>query len=298
MNAVSSERYAEFLTSDGKLMIPPGLIIPNPTQPREEFDESDLDRLAKNIKEFGTEKPIILMPLDPPRDGALFMIVDGEYRWRACKKANCLVWAVVGPVIEDPEDLFEKSLNANYPQAPHTTIEIIHAIRRLEKRGRTMEQIALRFGKSVAWVNTHKRVSTLHPKVIDMLRTTRPESERLPLMHASDLADLPQSEQTGLAEMAVVAGLSRAHLKNLIKTAQLGRSTPNHRRTRPDKEFEGIMGLFARTHDRVSLLVKNEGEVARVVKGRGPEKVRELLGLMERSRSDIVKLIQAFSTHA
>jgi len=58
-------------------------VRPNPYQPREKFDEEKLNELSDNIKAHGMIEPIVVTP----KDGK-YMIVAGERRWRASKKAG------------------------------------------------------------------------------------------------------------------------------------------------------------------------------------------------------------------
>src|SRR3954452_17209731 len=57
-------------------------IKPNPGQPRVQFDEAALDELADSIRERGVLQPILLRP-----DGEEYLIVAGERRWRAARRA-------------------------------------------------------------------------------------------------------------------------------------------------------------------------------------------------------------------
>ncbi len=55
-------------------------IIPDPEQPRKNFDENSLNELASSIKEKGILEPILVRKLDEN-----FIIITGERRWRASK---------------------------------------------------------------------------------------------------------------------------------------------------------------------------------------------------------------------
>jgi ParB/RepB/Spo0J family partition protein len=57
-------------------------IIPNPKQPRKDFNQEQLQELADNIKTVGLKEPIEVRPLE---DDKKYQIVDGERRYRACK---------------------------------------------------------------------------------------------------------------------------------------------------------------------------------------------------------------------
>jgi hypothetical protein len=58
-------------------------VKPNPFQPRDKFDEEKIQELADNIKAHGMIEPIVVTP-----KGDKYMIVAGERRWRASKKAG------------------------------------------------------------------------------------------------------------------------------------------------------------------------------------------------------------------
>ena len=59
------------------------VVVPNPNQPRGEFDEEKLKELADNIKAHGLVEPIIVSP-----KGNKYVIIAGERRWRASKMAK------------------------------------------------------------------------------------------------------------------------------------------------------------------------------------------------------------------
>src|SRR4051794_41890771 len=65
--------------SRAAMEIPVGKIEPDPEQPREEFDEEALDRLAESIRTRGQLQPIAVR-LDQGRGGDV--IVAGGRRWR------------------------------------------------------------------------------------------------------------------------------------------------------------------------------------------------------------------------
>ena len=59
-------------------------IFPNPTQPRTEFDEEALEELADSIRTLGVIQPITVKRTDDGR----YLIISGERRWRAARKAG------------------------------------------------------------------------------------------------------------------------------------------------------------------------------------------------------------------
>lgn len=73
--------------------IPPDKIRPNPDNPRLIFREEDMVELMDSIREVGIKVPVSLY-----EDGAKFVLLDGERRWRCAKRLNlAIVPAIVQP---------------------------------------------------------------------------------------------------------------------------------------------------------------------------------------------------------
>ena len=72
------------MEDDGSLWVDPALLIPNPKQPRLEFDQKKLDELCDSIKVNGILQPIII----EDSGNGNFYIIAGERRTRAAKMAG------------------------------------------------------------------------------------------------------------------------------------------------------------------------------------------------------------------
>ena len=72
--------------------LPVEIIVPNPRQPRQVFDEDDITELAASIKEVGLLQPIVVRRVDD-EDGRAesYELVMGERRLRAAKEAGRLM---------------------------------------------------------------------------------------------------------------------------------------------------------------------------------------------------------------
>jgi ParB family chromosome partitioning protein len=64
--------------------IPLSSIVPNPKQPRKNFDEQTLNELAESLKSVGLLQPLVVRPLDKDR----YELIAGERRWRAAQLAG------------------------------------------------------------------------------------------------------------------------------------------------------------------------------------------------------------------
>ncbi|OYY53877.1 MAG: hypothetical protein B7X35_05460 [Halothiobacillus sp. 14-56-357] len=69
--------------NEGTQRIDIDLIKPDPEQPRRLFDEEKLENLAASIRQMDLLQPILVR-----EEAGLIIMVDGERRWRAAKKAG------------------------------------------------------------------------------------------------------------------------------------------------------------------------------------------------------------------
>jgi len=78
-------------------------IGPNPDQPRREFDEAELRKLAASMEKHGLLQPIVLVDTEDVAARPRYFIVAGERRYRAAK---LLGWGEIDALVI-PEDRFE-----------------------------------------------------------------------------------------------------------------------------------------------------------------------------------------------
>ncbi|HZY72959.1 MAG TPA: ParB/RepB/Spo0J family partition protein [Edaphobacter sp.] len=173
----------------------PQRVRPLPSQPRKRF--TGIRELAESIKEAGQITPGIVTPItdDPKYD---VQLVDGERRLRACKMAQIPFRAEVREGA-DPEALFAASFAANFGKQDHDAIEIAEALARIQKSGKTIEQMARLAGKSTTWVSQHLSLLKLHPWVQEMLRRRSVGAPHLLTGSASDPAACPPAGLAGEA---------------------------------------------------------------------------------------------------
>jgi ParB family transcriptional regulator, chromosome partitioning protein len=118
-------------------------IVPDPNQPRAEFDPEALERLAASLKARGQ-----LQPIRVRWDEALdrYVVVVGERRWRAAGMAGMSAIAcVVAPGNAAPEEILEDQLIENCLREDLRPIEQAKAFRTLLSRlGISQRQLAER----------------------------------------------------------------------------------------------------------------------------------------------------------
>src|SRR4051812_45128101 len=85
-------RYDGVTRPKDALTIPVAKLLPDPDQPRSEFDEEELARLAESLRTRGQLQPIRVR-FDAPRSA--WVIISGERRWRAAMIAGLASLACV-----------------------------------------------------------------------------------------------------------------------------------------------------------------------------------------------------------
>lgn len=136
-------------------------IIPNPLQPRRDFDEEALQELATSIAELGVIQPITLKR----RDDGKYIIISGERRWRASQIAGLERLPAYIRDVED-EDLHAMALVENIQRENLNAIEIALGMQRLvEECGLTQEAMAQKVGKKRSTVSNYMRLLSLPSEV-------------------------------------------------------------------------------------------------------------------------------------
>ena len=100
-------------------------VFPDPDQPRRNFDQEALDRLAISIGEHGVLQPIVVIPR-----GDKYMIVAGERRWRAANIAKLDKIPALVRTLSDQHKL-ELSLIENIQRSDLNPIETATAYLKL-----------------------------------------------------------------------------------------------------------------------------------------------------------------------
>lgn len=152
--------------------IPLVRIHTSPLNPRKTINEGDLLDLALNIKNQGLLQPITVRPI-PPNDinpvGGDFEIVMGERRYRAVSLLNknyggddtiaCLVKEM------SDADALDAMITENLQRKDVDPIEEAFAFGQLHAHGKTIEEIALRFGKSARFITERIKLDKLLPEL-------------------------------------------------------------------------------------------------------------------------------------
>ena len=145
------------MEEDGSLWVDPTLLVPNPKQPRLEFDQKKLDELCDSIKVNGILQPIII----EDSGNGNFYIIAGERRTRAAKMAGLTKVPVQLRKFDEQQKL-EMALIENIQRADLNPIEEATAYYNLIQMGDlSQDEVAKRVGKARATVANSIRLLRL-----------------------------------------------------------------------------------------------------------------------------------------
>lgn len=144
---------------NGGLWLDPALLIPNPKQPRMEFNQKLLDELCDSIIANGILQPIIVEQVADQENQ--FYIIAGERRTRAAKMAGLKKVPVQLRKYDDQQKL-ELALIENIQRADLNPIEEATAYYNLIQMGDlSQDEVAKRVGKARATVSNSIRLLRL-----------------------------------------------------------------------------------------------------------------------------------------
>jgi ParB family chromosome partitioning protein len=180
--------------------VPISQIEPNPYQPRNRFDEETLAGLTASIRELGVLQPILVRQLSPER----FVLIAGERRWRAAKRAGLQYIPIIVREVND-ELTLQHALVENLHRDDLNPLEEAAAYQQLvEDFNLTQEEVAQKVGKSRSAVANLLRLFQLPPQVQRLVA-----EGRLSAGHAKALLGTPdRAFQEALARRIVGDGLT------------------------------------------------------------------------------------------
>lgn len=190
-------------------LLPIYKVEPNPDQPRQDFDEEELQALADSITVHGIIQPLTVREMP----NGYYQIIAGERRWRAARMAN--LSDVPAVIIEaDDKKAMELALIENLQRQDLNPLEEALGYQTLmNEYGLTQEEAAGRVGKSRPAVANALRLLGLCPEVQERVR-----KGELSAGHARAILQLKsEKKQQEAAQKIVALGLSVRQAELLCK---------------------------------------------------------------------------------
>lgn len=182
-------------------------IIPNPTQPRTQFDDEALAELAESIKQLG-----VIQPITVKKSGEEYIIISGERRWRAAQMVGVeRLPAYIRDV--DDENLHAMALVENIQRQDLNAIEIALGMQRLiEECGLTQEAMADKVGKKRSTVSNYMRLLNLPDEVQLALK-----EGLISMGHAKAIAGMAKEQQVAALKRCLKKSLSVRQMEELAR---------------------------------------------------------------------------------
>lgn len=166
--------------------IPLGMVKPSPMNPRKTFDDEAVKELAANIERQGLLQPITVRPCEYEDfiDESIgevvsipigYEIVCGERRYRAFALLNAKESAngsqgrfqSIPTFVREmsDEDAFEAMITENLQRQDVDPMEEAFAFGQLISKGKSVEELALKFGKSIRFIQDRCKLNALIPEL-------------------------------------------------------------------------------------------------------------------------------------
>ena len=209
LGALLGDFTEEPLEKSAYQLLPIYKVEPNPDQPRQDFDEEELQALADSITVHGIIQPLTVREMP----NGYYQIIAGERRWRAARMAN--LSDVPAVIIEaDDKKAMELALIENLQRQDLNPLEEALGYQTLmNEYGLTQEEAAGQVGKSRPAVANALRLLGLCPEVQERVR-----KGELSAGHARAILQLKsEKKQQEAAQKIVALGLSVRQAELLCK---------------------------------------------------------------------------------
>ena len=209
LGALLGDFSEEPLEKSAYQQLPIYKVEPNPDQPRQDFDEEELQALADSIAVHGIIQPLTVREMP----NGYYQIIAGERRWRAARMAN--LSDVPAVIIEaDDKKAMELALIENLQRQDLNPLEEALGYQTLmNEYGLTQEEAAGQVGKSRPAVANALRLLGLCPEVQERVR-----KGELSAGHARAILQLKsEKKQQEAAQKIVALGLSVRQAELLCK---------------------------------------------------------------------------------
>jgi len=190
-------------------LLPIHKVEPKADQPRQDFDEEELQALSESIAIHGVIQPLTVRELA----NGYYQIIAGERRWRASRMAG--LTEIPAVIVEaDDRKAMELALIENLQRQDLNPVEEALGYNSLIRDyGLTQEEAASRVGKSRPAVTNALRLLTLPEDALEMLR-----SGKLTAGHARAVLSIKDGKkQMDAARKISALGLSVRQAELLCK---------------------------------------------------------------------------------
>lgn len=236
-------------------------ILPNPNQPRQEFDDDSLQELANSIRQIGLVQPITLRDMG---DGT-YTIIAGERRWRACQRVGLVTIPAYIRTVDD-ENMLEMALVENIQREDLNAIEVALAYKNLvEQYSLTQDQLSEKVGKNRATIANYLRLLKLPASVQMALR-----NKEIDMGHARALLSIsdPKAQLKVFSEMKK-GRMSVRQIENMGRLLSEGGSVKTKTGKRIKQKGSNLSADYNLLREGLRKIFKTKVEMTCSEKGKG-----------------------------
>lgn len=181
-------------------------VVPNPFQPRREFDEDRLKELADSIRQYGVLQPLVVSRVELiSENGSIqvqYELIAGERRLRASRLAGLSQVPVVVRIGDDNRTKLELAIIENLQRENLNPVERAQSFQRLADEFKlNWTEVGKKVGKSREYVSNTVRILMLPQDILDSLSKGQiTEGHTRPLLM---LIDRPHEQMTLFKEMLI-----------------------------------------------------------------------------------------------
>ena len=248
-------------------------IVPNPSQPRREFDEEALSELADSLRTLGVIQPVTVRR---NADGK-YMLISGERRWRASQLAGLETLPAYVREADDA-DLHAMALVENLQREDLNAIEVALGLQRLvEECGLTQDALSEKVGMKRPTVANYMRLLKLPAEVQLALK-----EGAISMGHAKALAGADERRQLSLMRKCIRKDMSVRQLEEAVRAAS------QQPVAKPAAEDEEYPESYSRLVEQLERLFTQDISIKRSKNGGG----KIVIGFSD--DGDVEKLIERF----
>lgn len=229
----------------------------NPYQPRTEFDEDQLNELARSISVSGLIQPITVRSLG----GNKYQLISGERRLRASMLAGLNEIPAYIRVANDQE-MLEMALVENIQRSDLNALEVAISYQRLmDECHLTHEALAERVGKERSTITNYVRLLKLPATIQNSVK-----EGNISMGHARALAGVESlALQLKCHKDVIEQGLSVRALENKIKSFQSKKTHDGHGQKMPN----AIDAEIKKIREKISHHLGTKVQIRRNAVGQG-----------------------------
>ena len=197
-------------TEDALVKVEIGNVLPNPYQPRIEFDPKSLDELKHSILQNGLIQPITVRRASEGK----YELISGERRLRACKDIGYQTIPAYIIIVDSKEAMLALALIENIQREKLNPIEVAQAYRRLiDECSLSQEQVSDKVGKDRSTITNSLRLLKLPPQIQDSII-----KQEISAGHARALINIyDENIQLQLLDKIKKGNLSVRNVEQLVK---------------------------------------------------------------------------------